>query len=116
MTNSVFEIKRGDLAPIFRARCIDASDPTNGVDLTSATTIKLLLMNNANVLVVNGTMTKEDQTQSATKGFVRYAWQTGDTSTAGVFRAEVEVTWSDGKKQTYPRDSYARVIIYEDLG
>jgi len=115
MANLVFEIKRGDLAPIFRAQCIDGSTG-NAVDLTSATSIKLLIKDDTNTLIVNSLMTKEDQTQAATKGFVRYAWTTGDTDQSGVFRGEVEVTWSDGKPQTFPRDSYVRVIIYDDLG
>jgi len=111
---NIFEIKRGDLAPILRARCMDGSDGS-AVDLSSATSIKLKIKDDNNILIVDAVMTKEDQTQAATKGYVRYSWVTGDTDSSGVFRGEVEVTWSDGKPQTYPRDSYFTVIVYDDL-
>ena len=111
--SDVLEIKRGDTTPSFRARCMDGS---TAVDLTTATTIKLLMKDETNTLIVNASMIKEDQTQAATKGYVHYDWQSADTDTAGLHRAEVEVTWSNGKVQTFPRDGYVKVLIAADLG
>jgi hypothetical protein len=50
-----------------------------------------------------------------TAGLVRYSWLPVDTDTPGTYDAEWEVTYSSGKKQTFPGDSYLTVIIVGDL-
>jgi hypothetical protein len=50
-----------------------------------------------------------------TAGIVRYSWIPGDTDTPGTYDAEWEITYSNGKKQTFPGDSYNTVIITGDL-
>lgn len=46
---------------------------------------------------------------------VRYDWATGDTDTAGQFQAEWQVTWTGGKKQTFPTETYHSLEILADL-
>jgi hypothetical protein len=106
-----FEVKRGDTAPTFRAQCLDGTDPVN---LTAAPTVRFLMKTSAGVSVVAANMTKDDQT--TLPGWVRYAWDSDDLAAAGTYLAEVEVTWADGKIQTFPRDEHVYVLVAEDLG
>jgi hypothetical protein len=52
----------------------------------------------------------------AGQGQVRYPWVTGNTTTAGVFQAEFQITWNGGKIETVPNGSYLAVEIVADLG
>jgi hypothetical protein len=52
----------------------------------------------------------------AANGEVSYAWLSGDTATAGIYRAEFEVTDTAGKVETYPTEGYIDVEIVPDLG
>lgn len=120
MTHQVFRIKRGDRAPALRLQLLDATTPVN---LTSATAVRLLLANDAGALVVDEAMAVDSgqgdvPAPGATtgRGWCQYAWQVGDTDVAAVLRLEVEVTWADGTKQTFPPDSTALVYVSADLG
>ncbi|CAB4176084.1 Domain of unknown function DUF2479 [uncultured Caudovirales phage] len=52
---------------------------------------------------------------TAATGIVKYQWVTGDTDTAGDYRAEWQVTFSSGKIQTYPNNGYDTISILQDL-
>ena len=52
---------------------------------------------------------------SATAGTVRYDWASDDTNTAGLYRAEFEVTFAGGIKRTFPGDDYLYVQVLADL-
>jgi hypothetical protein len=43
-------------------------------------------------------------------------WVAGDTDTAGIYRAEVEVTFTGGMSATFPNGEYLLVEIVDDLG
>jgi hypothetical protein len=108
----LFQIKRGDLTPTFRAQCLDDTTP---VDLAPATSVKFIMrIRNNPTPKVTAVATKEDQTTA--RGWVHYTWVPGDTDTVGDYRAEIEVTWSDGKLQTFPAGTYATVSVLSDLG
>ena len=49
-------------------------------------------------------------------GRVQYDWQAGDTDATGSFRAEFDVTFSDGSNLTVPNDRDIEVLIMSDLG
>lgn len=104
--NLRLEMKRGDTLPALRATLTDDGAP---VDLTAATTIRVLLRRGS-TLVINRVVTGTDQ------GVVTMPWQTGDTAIAGILRGEVEVTWPDGKVQTWPPTDTFTVEISADLG
>lgn len=110
-TALVWEAKRGDTGPVFRAQCLDDTTPVN---LTTATGVKFLMQNDAGTVVVNAAMIKDDQT--ASPGWVRRSWGPTDLAVAGRYRAEVEVTWGDGTTTTFPRDSYVTVVVTPDIG
>lgn len=103
-------IKRNDTSPSFTATCTDAAgDP---VDITSAT-VRFHMVG-----PVPGTEVKVDAAAtvvSGAAGTVRYDWQTGDTDTHGSYKAEVEVTLSDGTIRTFPTSNYSIVRIVSDL-
>ena len=52
---------------------------------------------------------------SAAAGEVTYSWGTADVDTAGEYEAEVQITWNDTKKETFPNDSYFSVSIVDDI-
>jgi hypothetical protein len=105
-----FSIKRRDRVPSISATLTDSQGAP--VDLTSAT-VKFIMslspgggtptLNVAAILV------------SAPAGAVRYDWAVGDTAASGSYVAEWEVTYSNGKKQTFPSVGYNTISIGDDL-
>lgn len=108
-TAQVHYMKQHDLLPQLQCGLLNGTVP---VDLTTAASVKFLM---SNVIVGLVTNAAASITTAAT-GQVAYTWVSGDTALAGVFKAEFEVTWSTGKKQTFPNDSYLQVKIVADLG
>lgn len=51
----------------------------------------------------------------ATAGAVRYDWAVGDTNTPGIYNAEWQVTYNDGKKRTFPTLTYHTITVLADL-
>lgn len=106
----VFEIKRGDTAPAITDTLKDSEG--NVVDLTSAASLKFIMSDADGNEKVNASASFV----SRSDGTVLYNWSAGDTDTVGGYRAEWQVTWSDGTVQTFPAGSYRRVKVYQDLG
>lgn len=102
METLVFKIKQGDRLPKFTATISDAN---GAVNLTGCT-VKFIVGS-----ILNATMT----VTNALTGAVEYAWANNDTATPGFYSAEIEVTFEDGKKMTFPNDSYVAVHILSDL-
>ncbi len=102
-----FTIKRGDTSPTLQYEL----SPTP--NLTGATVV-------LNMKTTSGTATitraAVDVVGDATDGIVEYEWISADTDTVGVYNAEFEVTYSNGKIETFPNDGYIRVKVYADLG
>lgn len=107
-------LKRNDTAPNIGIVCLSDSNPK---DLTGATVAKFLMgtidATGASTTKVNGTMTFDGD---RTSGLVYYSWAVGDLDAAGIYKAEVEITWADGKKQTFPEDGYLEIIVLADVG
>ena len=104
---STIIVKRGDTRPALTANLSTAAGP---IDLTGAT-VRFVMGNPGEAAVVNAAATIVD----AAAGTVRYSWLPADTDTAGMWRAEWEITWPDGV-QTVPADGYDLVRIVSDLG
>lgn len=51
----------------------------------------------------------------ATLGRVRYTVQTGDFDTPGDYYCQIEVTFSDGRIITFPKEEYLPIIIGAEL-
>jgi hypothetical protein len=105
-----FLIKQGDRRePI--ERVLRGSDG-NPVDLTGAS-VRFIMTTAEGVVKVDAGATIVG---TPTAGRARYSWGVNDTDTIGSFRAEYEVTFGDGTKQTFPNKDYIVVIVVADLG
>jgi hypothetical protein len=111
-----FELKRGDRRPSFSVILEDnfGAPGQAVVDLTAATSATFSMWDHrSHVVKVNrGTASIAG---TAVPGQVSYAWGTADVSTAGIYDAEVEVLWNDGKAETFPSGGYWTVLITEDI-
>lgn len=87
---------------------LTATDGTNTVDLTSATSIRLLAKR-AGVTVIDQPVTGDAQ------GKVVYQPTAGDVSVAGTMQVELEVTWPDTTVQTFPKDGYVPITLEPDI-
>lgn len=111
-----FPMKRNDTDPAYRVQLYDIDE--NGTQTVANLGIGSSVVFNMTPLaggpakVDRGTVTIND----AASGDVEYRWQSGDTNEAGVFRTEFEVTFSNGRRRTYPREGYGKIKIDEDLG
>lgn len=85
-------------------------DYTGTVDLTSASGVKWVMMDEtgANKVDAAGTIVTP-----ATQGLVRYDWAALDVNTPGRFYGQWEITIS-GLTQNYPSDRYLVVEILEN--
>jgi hypothetical protein len=46
---------------------------------------------------------------------VRYEWLAANTDTADEYEGEFQVTYANGKIQTFPNDGYIPVVITDDI-
>ena len=89
-------------------------DANGAVDLTNATTIKLFLKSASPSTLVTVTCTK-DADQVGNKGWATASWGATDLQTATNYDVEVQVTWSNGTKATFPTASPRSAIVRADL-
>lgn len=108
-----FTIKQHDTQPVLQATLQQTiSGATGGIDLTAATSVKLLLR----AALDNVAVSRPAIITTPAMGVVTVNWQAADTATADVFNAEFEITWANGGIQTVPNDSYFTVEVKADLG
>jgi hypothetical protein len=110
-----FTVKQFDRRPVFVVALKDdfGEQTESPVNLTTASTVVFNMRDaDTETVVVNrGAATISD----ANSGEVTYNWGTGDLNTAGAYEAEVEVTWNDGKAETFPNNGYWDVIVVDDI-
>ena len=87
-----------------------------GKSLDDATAVVLYMVDEDGETVIDGADVTPAEDQTSNPGLCTYAPTEEDVSTAGMYRAEVQVTWSDGTVSSFPSDGYAYVHIGEDLG
>lgn len=116
---STFRIKAGDTAPALRFQLLDDTTPVN---LTLATTVRILIADTTGDLLVDDVATPDTgqgtpPAPGATtgRGWCTYPWAEALTA-IGAHRTEAEVTWSDGTVQTFPPADYAHIVVTADLG
>ncbi len=103
-----FSIKQNDTSPTLRANIQDY-EGTN-IDITGAS-VRLHIKEVGGSTLVIKDMTILDQET----GLVQYDWVTGDTSQAGNFNAELQVTYADGEIETYPNNGYFTITVTAEL-
>jgi len=107
--SSAFKIKRNDTAPSLN---VGLADDDGVVNLEGTVIVMFHMKDDASGdVLVDGTAV----VVSGTLGTVRYDWLAVDTALAGCFPAEFEVTFENGRVETFPNDDNLTIIITEDL-
>ena len=104
-----FYIKQNDTSPTFEATLLDADGAA--VDYTGALSVNFHMTTAAGATLVDAAMVET----APLTGVVSYFWNTGDTATAGTHNAEIELTFADGKIQTFPNFGFWKVEVSEEL-
>ncbi len=108
-----YTVKKRDTAPVVT----DTLEDEDGVavNLTGASVVFHMTDWSRSTVVINGAATGANGGALGSSGVVEYAWQSADVATAGLYRAEWQVTFGNGKVETWPNDRDAVVNIPEDL-
>lgn len=104
-----FRIKTNDTSPKLIVTLTDSSG--NVVNLSGASAKLHMKKYGATSLKVQAAADVTDPVG----GRVEYTWGAGDTSEAGTYYGEVEVTYGDLTVETFPNNGYFTIIIQEDL-
>ena len=110
---ATYTVKRGDTAPVVADTLLDSSG--NAVNLTGSTVKFHMSTWDLQTVVINGNATGPNGGSPDNTGQVQYQWQSADTTTAGVYRGEWQVTFAGGGVETWPDAGYAVVSIPSDL-
>lgn len=103
-----FEIGQNDLLPVF---AFTVTQDGAAVNLTGASVMFHMRPQGSTVVKVNAAAV----ITGVATGQGEYRWIDGDTDTSGTFIAEVEVTFSSGKMQTFPRETKTVIKIYPEI-
>lgn len=106
--NDPFIIKRRDTSPIYRGILKDGKGDI--VNVTGAT-VRFHMFDQDGVVKVDAAAV----INAGAAGDVQYEWIADDTDTAGFYDTEFEVTYSGGRIETFPNNSFDRVHIGKDL-
>ena len=99
---SNFQLKQNDTKPSLYANLVQDG---SAVDLADASV----------TFHMDGVVNAPAVVTDAANGSVRYDWTATDTAIAGSYRAEFQVTFSDGSIETFPNSGYFYVNIAEEL-
>jgi hypothetical protein len=102
-------IKRGDTRNCIKAVLKDARGAP--VDLTDCSVDFHMAPLNRSAII-----SRAAHIQDAAAGEVWVVWVPGETDTAGIYRAEFEVIYEDGRRETFPNANYISIRILGDLG
>ena len=111
MPEETFYIKQSDTASFLTRDQKDAfAAPVN---VTGATVVFSMRVKPA------GTVKVDAQTAvvvAAGTGRVRYEWTAANTNTADEYEGEFQVTYANGKIQSFPNDGHIPIVITDDIG
>ena len=110
MPEETFYIKQNDTASFITRDLKDAFGAP--VNVTGATVKFSMRVKPA------GTVKVDDQDAvvvTAGTGRVRYEWTAANTNTADEYEGEFQVTYANGKIQTFPNDGYIPIVITDDI-
>lgn len=105
-----FTIKQNDTRPYLDAQLLNTDNTP--INLTGCAVRLFMVSISGGQVKVDGVCAITD----AINGKVRYYWQVGDTADYGDYKAEFEITFSDGSKQTIPNDGYLIISIIREIG
>jgi len=102
-------IKRGDTRNAIKA-VLKASAGTP-VDLTDCSVSFCMAPLNRPAVI-----RRAAHIEDALAGEVWVVWAPKETDISGIYRAEFEVVYQDGRKETFPNNGYISIQILSDLG
>ena len=108
-TGELFIIKENDTSPDIMA--VLKSPEGEVIDLSGAQVKTYMSDYSGEEIIINA----DAQIIDALEGKVVYSWTEGDTQKPGRYKLEFEVTFADGKVQTYPNQGYIEIEITEDI-
>ena len=101
-------LKRGDTRHAIRAILKDSSG--SPVDLTDCTVSFHMAP-----LGRPPTISRQVDIHDAEGGEVWVVFAPGETDVSGVYRAEFQVVYGDGRRETFPNNGYINIQIQSDL-
>jgi len=111
MPHTDFEIKQNDTSPALEGILRDGFG--SPIDITGATVVLNTRLQPGGAVKVNGG--SMGAVGSAVNGRVKYNWTSSDTDTAGIYEAEIQITFSNGKIRTIPSKGYFIVDVSDDI-
>jgi len=109
-----FVVKRGDTAkPLrFHLRRENSDGTYSDIDLSGASAAFYMRERGKRTNTVDGSACT---ISAATSGKGYYDFQAADVDTAGIYDAEIVVTYSDSTIESFPEDEHLTIIIIDDL-
>ena len=107
---ATFYIKQNDTAPSIQAVLTDSNGKARS--MANASQVRLHMSTEGGTNVISNGI---GSVVNATKGIVAYEWNAGDTATAGIHDAEFQITYVNGQVETFPNNSYIKVVVKEEL-
>jgi len=110
MPETPFYIKQNDTASVLQRDLKDAfGAPVNITGATIKFSMRVKPAGTVKVSAASGSVV------NGGLGRAQYAWAAADVNTADIYEGEFEVTFSNGKVQTFPNDGYFEVIVTDDI-
>lgn len=106
-----FQIKQNDTSPALEGILRDGFG--SPINITGATVVLNTRLQPGGAVKVNGGVM--GAVGSAVNGRVKYNWTASDTDTAGIYEAEIQITFSNGKIRTIPPKGYFIVDVTDDI-
>ena len=111
MPEETFYIKQNDTASFITRDLKDAFGAP--VNVTGAAVVFSMRVKPAGSVKVDE---QECTIVTAGIGRVRYEWIAANTDTADEYESEFQVTYANGKIQTFPNDGHLPIVVTDDIG
>ena len=111
MPEETFYIKENDTASFITRDLKDAFGAP--VNVTGASVVFSMRVKPAGSLKVTR---QTCAIVAAGTGRVRYEWIAADTDAADEYEGEFQVTYANGRIQTFPNDGHIPVVVTDDIG
>jgi hypothetical protein len=106
-----FTIVQGDTSPSLSSTLTDGKSP---VDISGYNSVEIHIENKYDEVIVTDDETGRVNVVNASSGQVEYVWEQGDTDSIGTYKAEWQVTYSDGSIETFPSDGKVTIEVTEE--
>ena len=109
-----FHLKRNDTLPVLKLQLIDRSWLGSRVpfDLTGVSSATFTMKNSCGDIKI---MAKTAQILSFSGGVIQYNWEAEDTTDSGLFDAEFQLIYADGKRLSMPQIGSIKIEIENDV-